>query len=152
MKFVYLGAAICLLPGMQLKAIAQVEADYVCFMTTNSGQVVDLSQSICKLTQSPQPVAAPVAVSNDQAFIADYKRTLMSYPDVRDKLLTSMEKSPEASISQAKSICNDLKAGISLNDIQQNQVDAATSKAAVFNVSLVTHLATRYYCPEFNNP
>lgn len=150
MKFLYLAVAIYLVPGVFARASA-TDADYVCFMTTNSGEVIDLSTSVCKHKPSSQPVATAPAIDSDQAFITEYKSTLSRFPDVQKQLLTSME-TPQVRIEQAKSICNDLKAGLSLTDIKQNQVDAASTKAGVFNVSLVTNLATKYYCPEFSEP
>ncbi len=74
----------------------------------------------------------------------------MKYPDVRDKLLARAKKSPEQSITEAKSVCNELKAGLSLDEIQQNQASETFEKASIFNVSVINSLATKYYCPEFS--
>ena len=152
MKFLHLGAAfsatiISLVPGLHAGAIAQ-EADYDCFMTTKSGQVIDLSESVCKLKKSAPVVTA--VVNNDQAFMEDYRRTVMNYPDLRDKLLARAETSPKQGINEAKSVCNELKAGLSLDEIQQNQASETIERASVFNVSLITSLAAKYYCPEFS--
>ncbi len=141
-----LSATVISLP-IHAGAIAQ-EADYACFMTTHSGRVIDLSESVCKLKKSAPVVTA--IVNNDQAFTEDYKRTVMSYPDVRDKLLAKAEKSPEQSISEAKSVCNELKAGLSLDEIQQNQASETFERASIFNVSVISSLATKHYCPEFS--
>lgn len=128
-------------------AIAQ-ESDYVCFMTTKSGQIIDLSESVCKLKKSAPVVTA--VVNNDQAFMEDYKRTVMNYPDVRDKLLARAETSPKRGINEAKNVCNELKAGLSLDEIQQNQASETIEKVSIFNASVINSLATKYYCPEFS--
>lgn len=154
MRFLHLSAAlsatvISFLPVLHLKAIAQ-EPDYACFMTTASGQVIDLSESVCKITKSA-PTAQAKTDNNDQAFLEDYRRTVSNFPDVRDNLLARVEKTPEQGISQAKNVCNELKEGLSIEEIQQNQVSENYEKANIFNASVVSTLATKYYCPEFSN-
>lgn len=138
-------AVVSLLPGLHGGAIAQ-ETEYPCFMTTKSGQVVDLSESVCKLKKSTLAVSA----NNDQAFMEDYKRTVMDHPDVRNKLLARAERSPEQGIREAKSVCRELEAGLSLDEIQQNQASGNLEKASIFSASVISTLATRYYCPEFS--
>jgi hypothetical protein len=152
MKFLRLSAVlaatiISFVPGLPKGVIAQ-EGDYACFMTTKSGQVIDLSESVCKLKKATPVVTA--AASSDQAFTEDYKRTVMNYPDVRDNLLARAEKSPEQGIIKAKSVCNELKAGLSLDEIKETQASETFEKASTFNASLISSLATKYYCPEFS--
>lgn len=142
-----LSATVISLVPVPKGAIAQ-EADYACFITTKSGQVIDLSESVCKLKKSA-PVMA--VVNNDQAFTEDYKRTVMNYPDVRDQLLARAKKSPEQSISEAKSVCNELKAGLSLDEIKEAQASEIFEKASIFNVSVISSLATKHYCPNFSS-
>ncbi len=153
MKLLHLSAVsatiICFVPVLYLKAIAQ-EPDYACFMTTASGQVIDLSESVCKIMKSA-PTAQAETGNNDQAFLEDYRRTVSNFPDVRDNLLARVEKTPEQGISEAKDVCNELKEGLSIEEIQQNQVSENYEKANIFNASVVSTLATKYYCPEFNN-
>lgn len=150
MKFISLAAlsaVISFLPILE-SAIAQ-NVDYPCFMTTASGEVIDLSQSVCKLKKSATTAANPA--NSDQAFMQDYKRTVSNYPDVRDQLLASAEKSPQQGINEAKNVCNELKSGLSLEEIQQNQASENFEKASIFNTSVISTLATKYYCPEFKN-
>lgn len=151
MKFLRLAvsAAVIAFVPMQGSAIAQ-DADYLCFMTTSSGQVIDLSDSVCQLKKSAPPTAATPS-NSDQAFIKDYKRTVSNYPDMRDKLLARVAKSPEQGISEAKNVCDELKAGLSLDEIQQNQAGESFEKTSVFNISVISTLATKYYCPEFKD-
>lgn len=146
MKFLPLSAAlsaavITFIPGLQVSTNAQ-EHDYVCFLTTHSGQVVDLSDSLCGNKKSAAAVS-----TNDQAFIEDYKRNIMQYPEVRDNLLASVQEAPEQSISHAKRVCNDLQAGLSFSEIptQGGEID---EKAAIVNSAIINTLATKYYCPE----
>lgn len=150
MKLLHLGAISIVAFGLSIshEAIARA-ADPICYMTTNSGQIIDLSRSVCKLDASKP---GSNAANSDQAFITAYKQTVMNYPDVRDKLLASIQVSPESRISQAKNICSDLEAGLSVDDIQMTQSEGVASKADAFNVSLVTTLATKYYCPQFGSP
>lgn len=153
MKLLRLSAAlsatvISFIPVLHSKAIAQ-EPDYACFMTTASGQVIDLSESICKIEKSASTQA--MTVNNDQAFLEDYRRTVSNFPDMRDKLLARVEKSPEQGISEAKNVCNELKEGLSIEEIQQNQASESFEKANIFNASVVSTLATKYFCPEFSN-
>lgn len=105
-----------------------------------------------QLTTPTRLAKATNSVGSDQAFIADYQRTVMSYPDVRDKLLASAQKSPESSITQAKSICNDLEVGLSLEDIKMYQTEGIANKVDALNSSIIVTLATKHYCPQFSNP
>lgn len=150
MKFLHLGAislaAIALVPSSSMYAIAQ-EADHVCYMTTKSGQVIDLSKSVCQLT--PLTPANANAANSDQAFLTAYKQTIMGYPEIRDQLLASVNRSPESSISQAKSICNDLEAGMSLEEVRITHSEGVFNKADKLNVAFLTTLAPNYYCPQF---
>ena len=120
------------------------EADYTCFMKTNSGRIIDLSQSVCR---SRKP-AALVLANTDKKFIADYKRQLMRYPDVRDNLLASAKQSPEPSIGQAKDVCEDLRSGLSLKDIRENQSGEMLERDEAVNANIINTLAPKYYCPE----
>jgi uncharacterized cupredoxin-like copper-binding protein len=155
MNILRLGAilvpVVSLISGFSTATLAQ-DADYVCYMTTKSGQVVDLSASICHLNKPTRLAKATNAAQSDQAFIADYKRTVMGYPDVRDRLLASIQGSPESNIMQAKSVCNELEAGLSLEDIKMYQTQGVTNKVDNVNLSVVATLATKYYCPQFSNP
>lgn len=123
------------------------EADYICFMTTESGELIDLSQSVCGSEAS----AAPVLATTDKKFIAAYKRQIMQYPDVRDNLLASAKQSPEPSIGQAKSVCQDLRSGLSLEDIRQDQASEMLEREEMVNANVINTLAPRYYCPEVRN-
>ena len=136
-----LSAAITFIPGLQASTNAQ-EHDYVCFLTTQSGKVVDLSDSLCEKKSTPA-----VSTDNDQAFIEDYKRNAMQYPEVRDNLLASAQESPEQSISHAKRVCNDLQAGLSFNEMP-NQGGEIDQKTAIVNTAIINTLASKYYCPE----
>ena len=146
MKFLPLSTAlsaavITFIPGLQVSTNAQ-EHDYVCFLTTHSGQVVDLSDSLCGNKKNTAAVS-----TDDQAFIEDYKRNVMQYPEVRDNLLASAQEAPEQSISHAKRICNDLQAGLSFNEMP-NQGGEIDQKTAVVNTAIINTLASKYYCPE----
>jgi hypothetical protein len=120
------------------------EADYTCFMKTNSGRIIDLSQSVCHSTKP----AAPVLATADKKFIADYKRQVMQYPDVRDDLLASAKQSPEPSIDQAKDVCENLRSGLSLQDIRENQSGEMLERDEAVNAKIINTLAPKYYCPE----
>ena len=124
------------------------EADYDCFMTTKSGQVVDLSESVCGIKKSAS--AAPV--NSDQAFMEDYKRNVMKYSqEVSDTLLASAQETPEQSINQAKSLCSDLQAGIAFEEIQTQATESAeTPDPDTANATIINTLATKYYCPELS--
>ncbi len=139
-------AVICLGPGSQTTN-AQ-EADYACFMTTQTGHVMDLSESICGLNEKSAPAGL---ATSDKKFIADYKRYAMQYPDVRDNLLASAQQSPEPSITQAKGVCDELRAGLSLEEIKDNQSVEMLEKTELVNANIINTLAPKYYCPELNN-
>lgn len=148
MKFTYLGAvvsvAICLVPGMERhRAIAQVQPDYACFLTTSSGKTVDFSfGSLCGAQKT---AAAPL--NTDEAFLAEYKRNAMQYAEVRDSLLASASQSPEISSMQAKQVCSDLQSGLSLDEIKQKQSRETVEQSSIVNAQIVTNLASKYYCP-----
>lgn len=147
-------AAISFLSGFHVSANAQ-ENDYDCFITTQSGQVVDLSESVCGVKKSPAAVSAnngQALISNtDQAFIEDYEQNVMQHPEVRDNLLANAKLAPEQSINQAKNLCNDMKAGLSFNEIQKNYDQEADQKAGLVNAAIINSLATKYYCPEVSD-
>ena len=128
-------------PGFHASVNAQ-EADYACFMTTKSGQVIDLSESVCGINKS----AEETSVNSDQAFMEAYKSNVMKHPEVSETLLASVEKSPEQSINQAKSLCSDLQAGLSFEEIQNSEADEADADSV--NASIINSLATKYYCPD----
>lgn len=150
MKFLQLSATITvtmisLIPGFNFRANA-IEPDYPCFFTTQTGEVLDLSESVCHFrkssTSDPQ---------KDEAFIEAFKSQVMKYPDLRDNLLASVQRSPEENIKRAKSVCNDLKAGFSLDEIEEDQVDESLGRVGKIKVSIINKLATKYYCPDAAN-
>lgn len=134
-------AAICLLPGI---SYAQEQPDYACFLTTESGHTVDFSQSsLCGAQKS----APKVPVNIDEEFLAEYKRNVMQYAEVRDNLLANVEQSPQVSSLQAQKVCSDLKSGLSLDEIQQQQTTETVEQTSLVNAQIITNLATKYYCP-----
>lgn len=134
-------AAISLVSGFQFQAFAS-EPDYFCFVTTGAGEVLDLSQSLCA-----DKATKPSLAALDKAFVEAYKSQAMTHADVRDNLLAKIQQSPEANIAEAKGVCNDLEAGISLEEIQEAQSEEHEAKADEVNSEIVNQLATRYYCP-----
>lgn len=148
MKFLCMNAVtttvISLICGFHATAIA-VEPDYLCFITSPSGEVLDLSESLCGSKKSQPKVA-----NSDRAFVEAYKRQVMKYPAVRDELLASIKKSPEGNIRQARSVCDALKAGLSLNEIAVNQAEDSDDRASMVNASIINDLATEYYCPRIS--
>lgn len=148
MKLKYLGtvvwATVCLVPGIyNNRAIAQTQLDYACFFTNPSGQTVDFSQS--SLCGARKTASAPL--STDEAFLAAYKNSAMQYPEVRDSLLASATQSPEVSSMQAKEVCSNLKAGLTLDEIKQKQSKDVVEQASLVNAQIVSDLATKFYCP-----
>ena len=152
MKFLRLSAAlsataISFLSGFHASANAQ-NTDDPCFMTTKSGSVVDLSESVCGMKKSAKAVSVN---SNDKAFLKDYERNLMEYPDMRDVLLARVQQSPDQSINKAKSICDQLKAGFSIEEIQSKHGEEIFDREGSVNAAIINDLATNHYCPEFSN-
>ena len=153
MKLKYLkaiiSAAICLLPGISFNAPAnsQEQPDYACFLTTESGNTVDFSQtSLC----GAQKAAPKVPGNVDEAFLADYKRSAMQYAAVRDNLLANAAQSPQVSSLQAQKVCSELKSGRSLAEVKQEQARETVEQASIVNAQIVTNLATKYYCPNLS--
>lgn len=149
MQFVRLSAiitasVISLISGFHPRAIA-TDPDYLCFLTTNSGEVVNLSESLCGSKTSK------FGSAKDQKFVDAYKNLAMKYPDVRDNLIGNIQRSPEENIQQAKSVCNDLQSGLSLDEIAEDRAEEQTERVGSINVGIINNLATKYYCPEFNN-
>jgi hypothetical protein len=145
MKFRRLSATltatvISLIPGFYARAIA-TEPNYLCFFTTSGGEVVDLSDSICHSKKSKA----------DKAFIEAYKSQAMKHPDVRDNLIANIESSSEDDIEQAKGICKDLRAGLTLDEIQEDQTGENSEQASVVKANIISDLATQYYCPDMSN-
>jgi len=134
-------AAIFLVSGFQFQAFA-AEPDYLCFVTTGTGEVLDLSQALCA-----DKATKPSMAALDKAFIEAYKSQAMQHANVRDNLIAKIQQSPEASIAAARSVCNDLEAGISLEEIQEAQSEDHEAEADKVNSEIVNQLATQYYCP-----
>ena len=131
---------LCLLPGI---SYAQEQQDYACFLTTNSGSTIDFSQtSLCGAQK-----AAPKPVDIDEAFLAEYKRNVMQYAGVRDNLLSNAQQSPQMSSLQAQRVCNELKSGLSLDEVKQKQARESVEQSSIVNAQIITNLATKYYCP-----
>lgn len=150
MKFRCLSATltatvISLIPGFYARAIA-TEPNYLCFLTTNRGEVVDLSESIC---DAKKPKAGDD--KKNKAFIEAYKSQAMNHPDVRDNLIANIESSSEDDIEQAKGICKDLRAGLTLDEIQQDRAGENSEQASVVKANIISDLATQYYCPDMSN-
>jgi len=134
--------AICLLPGI---SYAQEQQDYACFLTTNSGSTIDFSQtSLCGV----QKAAPKLPVNIDEAFLAEYKRNVMQYAEVRDNLLSNAQQSPQMSSLQAQRVCNELKLGLSLDEVKQKQARESVEQSSIVNAQIITNLATKYYCPK----
>lgn len=134
--------AICLLPKV---GYAQQQPDYACFFTTNAGSTVDFSQtSLCGAQKS----APKAPLNTDEAFLAEYKRNVMQYAEVRDNLLANAEQSPQISSQQAQKVCSDLKSGLSLDEIKQKQNTETVEQSSLVNAQIITNLATKYYCPK----
>lgn len=152
-KLHYLGAvmsvAVCLVPGISHnQAVAQTQADYACFFTTSTGETVDFSQSsLCGV----QKTVAAAPLNTDEAFLAEYKRNALQYAEVRDSLLASATQSPEVSTMQAKRVCEELKTGMSVDEIKQKQSRETVEQSSIVNAQIVTNLATKYYCPNLGN-
>lgn len=150
MKFRRLSATVTatvvsLIPGFYARAIA-AEPNYLCFLTTNRGEVVDLSDSICHSKKSKAGDD-----KSDKAFIEAYKSQAMNHPDVRDNLIANIESSSEDDIEQAKAICTDLRAGLTLDEIQQDRAEENIERASVVKANIISKLATQYYCPDMSN-
>lgn len=137
-------ATVCLLPGVSDRAYSQQQLDYACFVTTSSGNTVDFSQTSLCGTQKSAP---KVPVNTDEAFLAEYKRNVMQYAEVRDNLLANAQQSPQVASSQAQRVCNDLKSGLSLDQIKQKQATETVEQSSIVNAQIITDLATKYYCP-----
>ncbi len=136
-----ISTAVGLLPGV---GYSQVQPDYACFLTTNAGSTIDFSQtSLCGAQKS----APKLPVNIDEAFLAEYKRNVMQYAEVRDNLLANAEQSPQLSSLQAQKVCNDLKSGLSLDEIKQKQTTETVEQSSLVNAQIITNLATKYYCP-----
>lgn len=145
MKLLHLSAAITasaiyLIPSLHVRALA-IEPDYLCFFKTDSGKVVDLSDSVCHGKKSQFADAA-----KNNAFIEAYKNQAMKYPDVRDNLIANIQNSPEEKIEQAKGVCTDLRSGLSMGEIEEDRADENTGRADKINASIVNKLATQYFC------
>ena len=146
MKLLHLTAAITaatisLIPSLHVRAQA-TEPNYLCFFKTNSGKVVDLSDSVCHGKKSTD------GAKNDKAFIEAYKSQAMKYSDVRDNLISSIQSSPEEKIQQAKGVCTDLKAGLSMDEIEEDRADENVERASRISASIVSSLASKYFCQD----
>lgn len=137
----------CLSASASPRGLAAPETEYGCFMVNNSGQVVDLTESVCKANKS---ATKTVSADSDQEFIKEYKRVAATVPNVGDGLLLSAQKTPEQGIAQAKRLCEQLKEGLSIDEIKVNQSEEIFEEAEVANADIINNLATKHYCPELS--
>lgn len=133
-----------------------------CFWTNSQGEQVRIPSSMCgsQIDYSPPDTSISSSFSDpaDIAFIDEYEKLSESQnePIMRHLLLRTIQQSPESEIRIAKQVCNDLRSGLPLRRIIENQVgdlgDDSDSTAVRANIKLVTlrdSLAVKNYCPEF---
>ncbi len=95
MKLLYLSAvlsaAVISVVDFHARAIAQ-EPDYACFMTTQSGQVIDLTQSLCGFKKS----ASTDSSKSDQAHIDNSKQAYQEFLQNYERALRNQGKMQNA--------------------------------------------------------
>lgn len=127
------------------------QPNYVCYMTNQLGQVIDLSDSLCR----PKASEVVPAANIDTLFLNAYKQAAIAkYPYMQNVLL---QQPPEINIKYARAVCNGLKAGLTAEQIQTlqteqiskiNQIQPAP-KRPVVDLSAIQLFAPKYYCPQF---
>lgn len=116
-----------------------------------TGRVVDLSASVCQMQDRGE--------GNDVAFISDYK-TLVSRQKnsmIRQVLLDQVEQNPQGKIGLAKSACEVLQTGATMNRVRSLQVETIPSRsenpdlhdAQITSLAAINTVGIRHYCPQF---
>lgn len=107
MKFLHLGtvlsaAILSFLPCFHAPANAQ-DPDYTCFMTTESGQVIDLSKSVCG---SKKKSVQTVSANSDQAVSAEFKRKFAEDKELRKEALRLIQTPKEKNVFSTADVEN----------------------------------------------
>lgn len=107
--------------------------------------------------QPSSTVATGIPVANeivDRAFLADYKVMAQQYPEVSSVLLSQVNQTPAALVSNAQSICQALQAGRSANEVLSVSGSGITDQSQLrvqsVNAAIVRSLAPKHYCTAFN--
>lgn len=108
-------------------------------------------------SQSSSTVATGIPVANeivDRAFLAEYKAMAQQYPEVSSVLLSQVNQTPAALVSNAQNICQALQAGRSANDAlsvsASGVADQSQLRVQSVNAAIVRSLAPKHYCTAFN--
>lgn len=112
------------------------QPSYVCYLQTESGQVVNLSK-LCGVKRSEQSTLSIV----DQQFLWDYQRSVkqrFKNSAIAQALPRSLQN-PQALIQQAKDACGRIQSGM--------QPDVAGQSGSL-DGALIKDLALAHYCPD----
>jgi hypothetical protein len=141
-----------LLTGVSVPTFAQNTP--VCYMQTNSGQIVSLSSLCGSRDQTSSPIESLSA--KDREFLENYQRTLGSLKDSPEARESVYSVESQALIRKANEVCKALDAGTFIEFRQnQNQEIAGYSnpkkqRIANFQARTIQTLAPRAYCPGFD--
>jgi len=118
-------------------------------MRTTDGRTIDLDK-LC------QTVDAPKVTTPEQAFLEAYQQSALQNSEVGTLLVAQAKTEADSIVDRAKSVCEALKAGISLEEIQnseqtstQMESDPVVIKTYQANSAIAKKLAPQYYCPNF---
>ena len=155
---VSLVSAICLLSGLILPNAAWAGTpDYICYIQIGSGQVVDLTHTVCK---SHFEKAAEPAADN-----AVYLSSVEKLVESNDNFLGLIDSNPELIIAAAQNYCVARRSGMSEQQYMESQHEELMStlsessteddnseqmkqyETAFMATAVAVEFAPSHYCP-----
>lgn len=140
--------AACVLPVVYLPEAVQAQpsdviaaepSDFLCYMETNDGDVVDLT----RLCGGPTTLLVSTVSRRDQQFLDRYTSLLeqrsRGNPSVQ-AVVAQAQSSPDSIVNRAKAICSSMRAG------QPSPISLAE-----IGGDLLQTMAPKYFCPELDD-
>lgn len=94
-----------------------------------------------------------------EKFLADYQYSArrIKDSDIKELLLTRVEKDQQLLVNNAKTVCNALSVGgsweqivaIQIHKIQEERLSSIGQQALTYDTKIINSLATVHFCPQF---
>lgn len=115
-------------------------SDALCYIQTSTGETINLD----RLCGGRQSTRSELMSTTDRRFLDNYQRSLKKRlpATLQQTALARFQKHPQATVKQARQICNALQAGMSADFLAPQGVP---------EVDVLHALAPKYYCPQFHD-
>ncbi|MCU0551558.1 MAG: hypothetical protein MUC48_19620 [Leptolyngbya sp. Prado105] len=161
LKTQFIAGLIAFTPLLASSAFAR-QPDHGCYMRTSSGQVINLSSSICKFDLDEK------FAKQDIAYLAAIKQMMGSHSD--RWMTDALAKNPSLFTAAAREYCQARQSGVSDQQYMEEKYQAVMDsrsanppqsreeheqqqayQAQLVPVSIAMSLAPQHYCPEVAN-